>query len=177
MKEDVILSVVILLFGILIGINIGYRCLVHDQQIRIVPVFVSVDSSADLEQIEDIVDTVPAVTLSESDFDLLCSCVEAEAGNQSVEGKRLVAAVVLNRVDDSAFPNSISGVIKQKGQFHVVSSGSINRVKVSEETTSAVAAELLERSDYDVLYFRTGGYHYGCRNLYQVGDHYFSTKK
>ena len=183
MKNNVIVCAMLIGCGILVGLIISHAFIPIPQVTVVpvpVPVLIEVDSSASQSQIEETIvttDVVPSVTLSEDDFNLLCACVEAEAGNQSMEGKRLVAAVILNRVDDSAFPNTISGVIRQKGQFYVVSSGAINRVKVSDETMEAVGAELLERSDYEVLYFRTGRYHSGCKNLYQVGDHFFSGKK
>ena len=48
---------------------------------------------------------------------LLACLVTCEAGNQPYEGKLAVANVVLNRVASSRFPNSISGVIYQSGQF------------------------------------------------------------
>ena len=56
------------------------------------------------------------------DFDdlyLLARLVESEAGNESYETKMMVASVVMNRVADSRFPNSIREVIYQKGQFEV----------------------------------------------------------
>ena len=46
-------------------------------------------------------------------LELLALCVEAEAGNQALEGKRLVAAVVLNRVEDPDWPDDITAVITQ----------------------------------------------------------------
>lgn len=58
----------------------------------------------------------------EIDFDdlyLLARLVESEAGNESYETKMMVASVVMNRVADSRFPNSIREVIYQKGQFEV----------------------------------------------------------
>ena len=58
----------------------------------------------------------------EIDFDdlyLLARLVESEAGNESYETKMMVASVVMNRVTDSRFPNTIREVIYQKGQFEV----------------------------------------------------------
>lgn len=62
------------------------------------------------------------VRTKEVDFDdlyLLARLVESEAGNESYETKMMVASVVMNRVADSRFPNSIKEVIYQKGQFEV----------------------------------------------------------
>ena len=62
------------------------------------------------------------VRTKEVDFDdlyLLARLVESEAGNESYETKMMVASVVMNRVTDSRFPNTIREVIYQKGQFEV----------------------------------------------------------
>ena len=62
------------------------------------------------------------VRTKEVDFDdlyLLARLVESEAGNESYETKMMVASVVMNRVADSRFPNTIREVIYQKGQFEV----------------------------------------------------------
>ena len=52
-----------------------------------------------------------------SDLDLLAAIIYHEAGNQSEEGKIAVGAVVLNRVNSGLFPNTISEVLYQAGQF------------------------------------------------------------
>ena len=50
-------------------------------------------------------------------LELLAICVEAEAGNQGLEGKRMVVDVILNRVDDPDWPGTIEEVISQPVQF------------------------------------------------------------
>ena len=107
-------------------------------------------------------------------IDLLARCVEAESGNQSVLGKRLVCDVILNRVASEAFPDGIEAVINQEGQFGVVANGSINTAVPSEETIAAVMTELNERIDTEVLYFQTGSYSKFGTPFDKVGDHYFS---
>jgi len=113
------------------------------------------------------------------DVELLMYCVEAEAGNQSLYGRKLVADVVLNRVDDDDFPNTISEVIKQKYQFTTYWNGAIESKRisgVSGDTIDAVTSELINRTNSDVMYFTAGGYgNYGTPWA-QVGDHYFSNK-
>lgn len=64
------------------------------------------------------------VRTKEIDFDdlyLLARLVESEAGNEGYETKMMVASVVMNRVADSRFPNTIKEVVYQKGQFEVTS--------------------------------------------------------
>ena len=61
-----------------------------------------------------------------SDHRLLSKLVYAEARGEPYKGQVAVAAVVLNRVKSSSFPNTISGVIYQKGAFSCVTDGQIN---------------------------------------------------
>ena len=64
-----------------------------------------------------------SVTANSSDSAMLAAIVECEAGGESYEGQLAVASVVVNRVKSSSFPNTISGVIYQGGQFSPVASG------------------------------------------------------
>ena len=61
-----------------------------------------------------------------SDLNLLSRLVYGEARGEPYTGQVAVAAVVLNRVKSSSFPNTIAGVIYQSGAFDVVSDGQIN---------------------------------------------------
>lgn len=61
-----------------------------------------------------------------SDLYLLARCVYGEARGEPYKGQVGVAAVILNRVKSSEFPNSISGVIYQSGAFDAVKDGQIN---------------------------------------------------
>lgn len=107
-------------------------------------------------------------------LEYLAACVEAEAGNQGYTGKRLVACVILNRVEAEGFPDSIETVINQKNQFDVVACGSIYTVDVTQETFEAVTDELEQRSNRDILYFREGCYHSFGTPILKHKDHYFS---
>ena len=79
--------------------------------------------------------------------------VEAEAKGESYEGKVAVATVVLNRVESSQFPDSITEVINQKNAFSPVQNGEINK-PASNEAKQAVE-EALTRKDrlLDSIYF------------------------
>ena len=61
----------------------------------------------------------------ESEIYTLARLVHAEARGEPYVGK-VAAAVVLNRIRSSAFPNTISGVIYQAGAFDCVADGQIN---------------------------------------------------
>ena len=63
---------------------------------------------------------------SSSDLNLLARLVYGEARGEPYTGQVAVAAVVLNRVKHSSFPNTVAGVIYQSGAFDVVSDGQIN---------------------------------------------------
>lgn len=69
---------------------------------------------------------------AQGDVLLLAKLVYAESKGEIYRGKVAVAAVVLNRVDDARFPNSISGVIYQPKQFTCVSNGAINNTPTEE---------------------------------------------
>lgn len=65
-------------------------------------------------------------SLTTSERNLLARCVYAEARGEPYAGQVAIASVVLNRVRSSSFPNTVSGVIYQKGAFTCVSDGQIN---------------------------------------------------
>lgn len=74
--------------------------------------------------------------ISNKDLYLLSCCIYGEARGESYTGKVAVAAVVLNRVRSSKFPNTISGVIYQTGAFTCVADGQIN-LGTNDECTRA----------------------------------------
>ncbi len=61
-----------------------------------------------------------------SNVNLLARIISGEARGEKYEGQVAIAAVVLNRVSHSSFPNTIAGVIYQPGAFTAVSDGQIN---------------------------------------------------
>ena len=106
------------------------------------------------------------------DQKLLASIIFCEAGNQPYEGQVAVGAVVMNRVRSGVYPNSISEVIYQSGQFTPAMTGWLDSVLSSDGYTDSAmqaAADALAGSNPvgDMLYFDSGGYGY------QIGDHYF----
>ncbi len=71
--------------------------------------------------------TVSASTKPASgDVYLLAQCIYSESRGEPYKGQVAVGAVVLNRVKSSSFPNSVSGVIFQRGAFSAVDDGQIN---------------------------------------------------
>lgn len=61
-----------------------------------------------------------------NDLYLLAKCIHAEARGEPYVGQVAIGAVILNRVKNSKFPNTISGVIYQPYAFTCVNDGQIN---------------------------------------------------
>ena len=90
---------------------------------------------------------------SSSDLNLLSRLVYGEARGEPYTGQVAVAAVVLNRVKNPAFPNTIAGVIYQSGAFDVVSDGQINLTP--NATAKKAAQDALNGWDpsYGAIYY------------------------
>ncbi len=102
----------------------------------------------------------PVVVSDSSDAELLAALIYCEAGGEPYEGQLAVGSVVMNRVRSGSFPNSVSGVIYQSGQFTPVSSGRLATVLANNLTTdscrraaNSVLAGNIPYPDY--LYFRS----------------------
>lgn len=74
------------------------------------------------------------VYAASSDLQLMARAVNGEARGEPYTGQVAVAAVILNRVKHSSFPNTVAGVIYQPGAFTAVSDGQIN-VAIAENST------------------------------------------
>ena len=116
--------------------------------------------------------------LSNSDLYLLSCCIYGEARGESYTGKVAVAAVILNRVKSSSFPNSISGVIYQSGAFTCVSDGQIN-LGTNDECTRAAQDALngWDPSGGALYYFNpataTSKWIWSRPQLITIGKHIF----
>lgn len=103
---------------------------------------------------------------------LLASIIFCEAGNQPYEGQVAVGAVVMNRVRSGLYPNTISEVIYQPGQFGPAITGWLDEVLASESytpSTMQAAQDAIAGANPvgDCLYFGNG------TSGMQIGDHYF----
>ena len=137
------------------------------------------------EQIEQ-AGSIPVTNLTEEDIkemdywgelELLAAVVEAEAGNQDMIGKRLVVDVVLNRVDSPLFPDTITEVLEQPGQFTTMWNGAVEDAgyHMQQDDYDAVMMEVTgKRLDYDIYFFTAGEYNASCKPAYIHGDHYLS---
>lgn len=84
---------------------------------------------------------------TEEELDLLARLVYSESGSESYETQLKVASVVMNRVKDPCFPNTIRGVIYQSGQFSVTTikiNGVIMIDRPASEESYKAAKEILD---------------------------------
>ena len=114
----------------------------------------------------------PRNVRADDEFEYLTKCVQAEAGIEDLKGKRLVAAVILNRVEDERFPDTITEVIDAPKQFAVVANGTINEVEADDETILACQLEMQKRTDEEIFYFNNSPKISG-KFCYKWGKHYF----
>ncbi len=91
---------------------------------------------------------------SSSDYQLLARLISAEARGEPYIGQVAVGAVVLNRIEHPSFPNSISGVVYQKGAFSCIDDGQFY-VEVASSAYSAARDALngLDPSGGAIYYF------------------------
>lgn len=104
---------------------------------------------------------------------LLAALIFCEAGNQPYDGKVAVGAVVMNRIRSGRFPNTLEGVVYQRGQFTPAMTGKLARVIAANRIPAACyeAAEAALDGENPIggaLFFNTRS------GRFKLGDHYFS---
>lgn len=101
------------------------------------------------------------VSVSTSDLDLMAAIIECEAGGESYEGKVGVGAVIMNRIRSGEFPNTLSEVIYQSGQFEPTWTGKLSNVlsRGASEACYAAAQDVFSGANTigDRLFFHAGG--------------------
>lgn len=88
-----------------------------------------------------------SMDFGQEDLYLLAKIAMAEAEEEDTEGKALVIQVVLNRIADNGFPDTIEGVIYQPWQFTPVSDGRLDSVEPNEDCWKALDLVMAERWD------------------------------
>jgi len=111
------------------------------------------------------------------DFVFISSVVEAESDrSESLDGRILIALTIINRVEDSRFPDTVSEVLNQRGQFSTVRNGHsvTERTDYSDEAVIRAFEWNEAGDDPNVLFFNCIGY--GIGEPYGLIDgNYFST--
>lgn len=118
---------------------------------------------------------ISEVVFEEGDRYLLANLIYCEAGGEPYEGQVAVGAVVINRVLSSVYPDSVSGVIYQKGQFSPAGSGRLALALAQNKATASCyqAADAAMAGTTNVggcVYFRTPIP--GLTGI-QIGNHIF----
>lgn len=99
---------------------------------------------------------IPGNTSSSSELDLLYAVVMQESGVSSV-GNRAVTSTILNRVNSGLFPNTITAVLYQPGQFASLTGDGLARQymggKAPQSVKDNVNSVLARGSEHGYLYF------------------------
>lgn len=110
---------------------------------------------------------------------LLAKIAMAEAEGEDIEGKAYVMLVVLNRVWNEKFPDTIERVIYQPRQFSSVANGRFDRVEPDEDCLKALDLIMLGKwnESYGATYFESNSestwHSNNLKFLFQHGNHYF----
>lgn len=116
---------------------------------------------------------------NQDDLFWLSRIIQAECGNQPLEGRMAVGNVVLNRVKNPAFPSTVKGVLSQKNQFTTWKNGALaNR---TPNATSVIAAKLVldggeVESTKGATFFDSNSNSWAARNktcVAVIGNHKF----
>ena len=121
------------------------------------------------------VEKEPDYPLTQEEIDLIALVTMGEAEGETELGKRLVIDTILNRIDHTSFPDTVYDVVYQPNQFSVMWNSRIDRCYVMPEIVELVKEELLERTNYDCVFFMAGGYSKYGEPLFQECCHYFSS--
>lgn len=113
--------------------------------------------------------------ISQEEIDLIALVTMAEAEGETELGKRLVIDTILNRVDDPHFPDTVHDVIYYPNAFSPMWNGRIERCYVMDEIVELVKEELLERTNYECVFFTAEGYSAYGTPMFQECCHYFSS--
>lgn len=115
-----------------------------------------------------------------SDLQLMARAVNGEARGEPYTGQVAVAAVILNRVKHSSFPNTVAGVIYQPGAFTAVSDGQINVPIDSNSTVYKACRDAMNGWDPSggaIYYFNpdtaTSSWIWSRELIVQIGKHRF----
>lgn len=119
---------------------------------------------------------ISEVSFGEGDRYLLANLIYCEAGAEPYSGQVAVGSVVINRVLSSVYPDTVTGVIYQSGQFSPVASGRLALALGEGRATAACyqAADEVMSGTTNVgncVYFRTPVD--GITPKYRIGGHIF----
>lgn len=116
---------------------------------------------------------------SSSDLYLMAKAIYAEGRGESYTGQVAIGAVIMNRLKSPSFPNTISGIIYQKGAFTAVADGQINLEP--NQTAYNAARDAMNGWDptYGALYYynpakATSAWIFSRQTVTTIGKHVFA---
>lgn len=143
----------------------------------IVPLLVNPFFKMEIEQVPTLEEYADLCGMSVEEFELISSVVEAESDrSESLEGRTLIALTILNRVEDNRFPDTITEVLTQRGQFSTVRNGhSVTERTDYSDRAVLEAVEWMESGNYpNVEFFNCRGFFSGYPQYELVDGNYFS---
>lgn len=139
----VIIVAMIYLFFDLVSIDAGGKETDNSEQVEVMHLKESNTQNIYVSNLPVEMTTNNIVELTIEEAQLLMKIAWSEAGNKGIEGQLAIMNVVMNRVADENFPNTIEDVIYQKlgnhYQFTVVGNGVFKNAEPTEETHLALA--------------------------------------
>lgn len=113
------------------------------------------------------------------DINLLARCVSAEARGEPYKGQVAVAAVILNRLEDPAYPNTVADIVYQPRAFSSVDDGQINQPPTASSLKAAQeAVNGSDPSQGAVFFFNpaktSNKYIWSRPQILQIGNHIFT---
>ncbi len=129
-------------------------------------------------------ETLDALGVTESDsynsadYQLLARIISAEARGEPYIGQVAVGAVVLNRIEHPSFPDTLAGVVYQKGAFSCLDDGQFNE-PISDSAYAAARDALngMDPSDGAIYYFNpntaTNKWIWSRPHIVTIGSHRF----
>lgn len=119
-------------------------------------------------------------TLNINEMDILAKVIYSEARGEPYKGQVAVGAVVMNRIQSSQFPNTIQGVVFQKGAFTAVSDGQY--YLTPNETAYKAALDAVRGWDpsYNSIYYfnpdtATSAWIWSRPQNIKIGKHIFAS--
>lgn len=136
-----------------------------------------IGESAKKEKVADVSEPVTKnnISITEFEIQLIALITMAEAEGEPEYGQRLVIDTILNRVDSERFPNTVTEVVYQKNQYECVTNGRVDRCYVKDDILQLVREEIKNRTNSDVIFFRTKHYSPYGTPMFRECCHYFSS--
>lgn len=126
----------------------------------------------------DALGVTESVSYNSADYQLLARIISAEARGEPYIGQVAVGAVVLNRIEHPSFPDTLAGVVYQKGAFSCLDDGQFNE-PISDSAYAAARDALngMDPSDGAIYYFNpntaTNKWIWSRPHIVTIGSHRF----